>query len=234
MEQQAPDDAAATEPGDDVTHHTGRDLRRSCGRVAVGAAIAVVVLFVVVALRPAPTVLERDLARMVRRFTVVRGARHVRHLADPVVIGADVVWTAIFGALLGRLRPALILLGGAAATTAVNDLVLQRIIVRPGALRGDGIRQPDYFPSSHMVAICCVTAAAVMLVSLTGGSPRLVTAAVCAAGALSAAVGWASVFLGAHYVLDVVAAVAVAAFGMAVTLAVALRHGGLEAAPSRT
>jgi len=209
-------------------------LARWCGRVAVGAAVLVVVLFVVVALHPAPTGLERDLARMVRRFTVVRGARQVRHLADPVVIGADLVWTAIFGALLGRLRLTLVLLGGAVTTIAVNDVVLQRIIVRPGALAGNGIRQADYFPSSHVVAICCVTAAAVMLVALAGGPRPLVNAAVAAAGALSAAVAWASVFLGAHHVLDVVAAVAVAALGMAATLAVALRHGGLRPGPSHT
>jgi membrane-associated phospholipid phosphatase len=218
-------------PAPDVA---GRELRRWCARIAAGAAVTVVVLFVVVALHPAPTMLERDLARMVRRFTVVRGARQVRHLAGPVVIGADLVWTAVFGALLGRLRLALVLVGGAVATTAVNDVVLQRIIVRPGLLGADGIRQPDYFPSSHVVAICCVTAAAVMLVALAGGSPRLVGAAVCTAGALSVAVAWASVFLGAHHVLDVVAAVAVAALGMAATLAVALRHGGHRTGPSGT
>jgi membrane-associated phospholipid phosphatase len=184
----------------------------------------VVVLFAVVVEHPAPTELERLVARTVRRLTVGRGWRQVRHLADPVVIGADLVWTTIFGALIGRVRLAAVVVAGAVATITVNDVVLQRLVVRPGGLDRGGIPQPDYFPSSHVVAICCVTAAAVMVVGLGGGSRRLVAASSALAVVLSAAMMWASVYLGAHHALDVVAGVAVAVAGMSVTLAVALRR----------
>ena len=81
-----------------------------------------------------------------------------------VVVVADIGWIAVLSALARRLRVALVCLGGALGTILLTDVVLQPIVVRPGVVARDGTRPPDYFPSSHVVAMCAVTAAAVMII----------------------------------------------------------------------
>lgn len=189
--------------------------------MAFYAALVLLFLFAFVHSQRAPGQLELELGRAVRRLTVVRGSREVRGLGRPIAIVVALCWLTIFGAALRRGRVALVLAAGALFTAVLNDRLLQQLATRPGVRTPDGLISPDYFPSGHVTAVACTAAATVVLLLLAGVPRRVLLAAISLATALTVAIAWASVFVTAHYVYDVVGAFMVAIIGMSVTAIVA-------------